>query len=69
MITYYTDGSCDPNPGTGGFAVIKNMEPAVLGGEPHPTMEFRDPAIRSSADKSSIRQSALRSPRSQESEF
>jgi ribonuclease HI len=43
MITYYTDGSCEPNPGTGGYAVIKLgndangepiMEPAVLGGEP-----------------------------------
>jgi ribonuclease HI len=33
MITYYTDGSCEPNPGTGGFAVIKEMKPAVLGGE------------------------------------
>lgn len=33
MITYYTDGSCEPNPGTGGFAVIKDMKPAVLGGE------------------------------------
>lgn len=34
MITYYTDGSCEPNPGAGGFAVIKDMKPAVLGGEP-----------------------------------
>jgi ribonuclease HI len=33
MITYYTDGSCEPNPGTGGFAVIKNNKPVVLGGE------------------------------------
>lgn len=33
MITYYTDGSCEPNPGTGGFAVIKNMKPTVLGGD------------------------------------
>jgi ribonuclease HI len=30
---YYTDGSCDPNPGTGGFAVIKDMKPYILGGE------------------------------------
>jgi ribonuclease HI len=37
MIVYYTDGSCEPNPGTGGFAVIKDMEPCVLGGEPHTT--------------------------------
>ena len=34
MIVYYTDGSCEPNPGAGGYAVIKNMKPAVLGGEP-----------------------------------
>lgn len=37
MITYYTDGSCEPNPGAGGFAVIREMEPRVLGGEPHTT--------------------------------
>ena len=34
MITYYTDGSCEPNPGKGGFAVIRGMKPVVLGGEP-----------------------------------
>ncbi|HSH56176.1 MAG TPA: ribonuclease H [Candidatus Limnocylindrales bacterium] len=34
MITYYTDGSASPNPGPGGYAVIRDMEPAVLGGEP-----------------------------------
>ncbi len=32
MITYYTDGSCSPNPGPGGFAVIKDMQPHILGG-------------------------------------
>ena len=37
MIIYYTDGSCEPNPGTGGFAVIKNMQPHILGGEPDTT--------------------------------
>lgn len=36
MITYYTDGSCSPNPGPGGFAVIQvvsaeKMEPVRLG--------------------------------------
>lgn len=31
MINYYTDGSASPNPGPGGFAVIKDMKPAVLG--------------------------------------
>ncbi|MDB5185760.1 MAG: ribonuclease [Candidatus Saccharibacteria bacterium] len=33
MSIYYTDGSCEPNPGTGGFAVIKDMKPHILGGE------------------------------------
>lgn len=37
MITYYTDGSCSPNPGPGGFAVIKEMQPAILGGEENST--------------------------------
>lgn len=40
MITYYTDGSCEPNPGTGGFAVIRDMKPQVLGGE-HDTTNIR----------------------------
>jgi ribonuclease HI len=40
MITYYTDGSCEPNPGTGGFAVIKEMEVCTLGGE-HDTTNIR----------------------------
>ncbi len=31
MIIYYTDGSCSPNPGPGGFAVIKDREPVRLG--------------------------------------
>lgn len=30
---YYTDGSCEPNPGTGGYAVIKNMQICARGGE------------------------------------
>jgi ribonuclease HI len=37
MIVYYTDGSCEPNPGAGGFAVIKNNKPHILGGEPNTT--------------------------------
>lgn len=37
MIIYYTDGSASPNPGPGGFAVIKDMKPAVLGSEPEST--------------------------------
>lgn len=31
MLTYYTDGSCSPNPGPGGFSVIKNMQPLIAG--------------------------------------
>ena len=34
MIIYYTDGSASPNPGPGGFAVIKDKKPVILGGEP-----------------------------------
>jgi ribonuclease HI len=33
MTIYYTDGSCEPNPGKGGFAVIKDMQVCMLGGE------------------------------------
>jgi len=33
MIIYYTDGSCSPNPGPGGFAVIKDMKPSFVGYE------------------------------------
>ena len=33
MITYYTDGSCSPNPGPGGYAVIKNTDYAIVGNE------------------------------------
>ena len=36
MIVYYTDGSCEPNPGTGGFAVIRDMKVQVLGGDTTP---------------------------------
>lgn len=31
MTIYYTDGSCSPNPGPGGFSVIKNMQPLIGG--------------------------------------
>jgi ribonuclease HI len=34
MINYFTDGSASPNPGPGGFAVIKNGEPYLIGCEP-----------------------------------
>ena len=41
MITYYTDGSASPNPGPGGFSVIRDMKPAVLGSEPGETTNIR----------------------------
>ncbi len=37
MIIYYTDGSCEPNPGKGGYAVIRDMKVCCLGGEPDTT--------------------------------
>lgn len=37
MIIYHTDGSASPNPGPGGFAVIRDMKPEVLGGEDNST--------------------------------
>jgi len=33
-MIYYTDGSASPNPGPGGFAVILEDKPVVLGTEP-----------------------------------
>ncbi len=34
MIVYYTDGSASPNPGPGGYSVVQDGKPVVLGGEP-----------------------------------
>ena len=33
MNIYFTDGSASPNPGLGGFAVIKDGQPWLVGGE------------------------------------
>ena len=33
---YYTDGSASPNPGPGGFAVIRDNKPYIVGGEDVP---------------------------------
>lgn len=33
MTIYYTDGSASPNPGPGGFAVVCEGKPVVLGSE------------------------------------
>lgn len=42
MISYFTDGSASPNPGPGGFAVIKNGAPFIIGGEPEDSPVPRD---------------------------
>ena len=34
MNIYHTDGSASPNPGPGGFAVVLDGKPVILGGEP-----------------------------------
>ena len=33
MTKFYTDGSANPNPGNGGFAVIADDQPVILGSE------------------------------------
>ena len=37
MIVYFTDGSCSPNPGPGGFAAVKDVELVIVGHEPMAT--------------------------------
>lgn len=37
MKIYHTDGSCSPNPGPGGFAVVAHGQPVRLGYEAHAT--------------------------------
>ena len=41
MTTYYTDGSASPNPGPGGFAVIRDLQPYILGSEDGDTTNIR----------------------------
>lgn len=41
MINYYTDGSASPNPGPGGFAVIRDGSPHILGSEEGETTNIR----------------------------
>jgi ribonuclease HI len=41
VIIYYTDGSASPNPGPGGYAVIKNGQPAIIGSEDGDTTNIR----------------------------
>ena len=41
MTTYYTDGSASPNPGPGGFAVIRDLQPYILGSEDGETTNIR----------------------------
>jgi ribonuclease HI len=40
MKTFYTDGSCVPNPGKGGWAVIADEVPVALG-----TEDYMDPVL------------------------
>lgn len=37
MKILYTDGSCSPNPGPGGYSVIEGDEPVALGWDPDST--------------------------------
>ncbi len=37
MRIFYTDGSCSPNPGPGGFAVVEGKSPVALGSEKEST--------------------------------
>ena len=37
MRIFYTDGSCSPNPGPGGYAVIENDQPVALGSDKNST--------------------------------
>ncbi len=46
MRTYYTDGSASPNPGPGGFAVILDDQPVVLGSEADPAAARHTTNIR-----------------------
>lgn len=41
MITYYTDGSASPNPGPGGYSVIKELQPYLIGSEEGSTTNIR----------------------------
>jgi len=41
MRIFFTDGSASPNPGPGGFAVIENGQPVVLGSEDGETTNIR----------------------------
>lgn len=51
MINYFTDGSASPNPGPGGYAVIRDGEPYLIGGEPKgsPVPRYRTTNIRMEA--------------------
>lgn len=37
MRIFYTDGSCSPNPGPGGYAVVEQGKPVALGSEKQST--------------------------------
>lgn len=41
MMRFYTDGSASPNPGPGGYAVVRDGQPVALGSEPGNTTNIR----------------------------
>ncbi len=41
MRIFFTDGSANPNPGPGGYAVIENDKPVALGSEDDETTNIR----------------------------
>ena len=41
MIEFFTDGSASPNPGPGGYAVIRDGKPVALGSEDGDTTNIR----------------------------
>lgn len=41
MRVFYTDGSASPNPGPGGYSVVENGQPVVLGSEDGDTTNIR----------------------------
>jgi ribonuclease HI len=58
MLTYYTDGSASPNPGPGGYAVIKDSKPVALGAEPNGARETTNIRMEGYALMAAIRHAA-----------
>jgi ribonuclease HI len=58
VITYYTDGSASPNPGPGGYAVIKEGKPVALGSEPNGAKETTNIRMEGYAIMNAIKHAA-----------